>query len=198
MVAYTRKLDAGLRPFLPCDWLLTVDLDGIARVYFHFWRRGLFYRRQDARLNQMALESLSADYFLRTRREDPPEFTPKYSYSATLTNDAFGPACWNLVQLDVAARFLLLVERPRRLASFAVATSRPVPHVLRQYFHDLSSMRPRRFERLANGRRFQPRILARFILPKLPGVAETEPDLFPIPVLEAPDDDSVVIGDVLS
>ncbi|MBI4392572.1 MAG: DUF853 family protein [Euryarchaeota archaeon] len=185
-------------PWIPADWILTIDLDGVPRLYFDFWRTGLLGRERNGKIQQRAIEALSSDYVLHARPEAPPQTNLRYAYSCTYSNDRLPEACMTLLQLGIKTRLHLLVQDRGHLASFAVATERPVPHVLRQFFRDLEEITSQDFEAVAAGHTLRPKHLTRFTLPTLPGLLSAAPTVLPLESSTPPHGAAIQLGEILS
>ncbi|MBI4392859.1 MAG: ATP-binding protein [Euryarchaeota archaeon] len=198
LLAYAPRDGRHRVPWIPADWLLTIDLDGVPRVYLDAWRQGLFGRERNGRILQRAREVLSADYVVHSKPGSPPPARLRYAYSCVYANDRLPEACMTLLQLGVRARMRLLVQDRGRVTSFAVATERPAIHVVRQFFRETEEIGVEAFEGLASGRALRPRILTRFSLPLFPDLPVADSASSIGEVSGPPLDAAIRLGDILS
>lgn len=194
---YSRKPTAGPLPRLPCDYLLTIDVDGVCGVYVEFWKPTMFGRKTTGWVQKTALDSFATDYFFSATPESLPVRDFGYAYSAVLANDHLSPACLTLLQLGMKGRIQLLV-RKRTEASLVIWTDMPAGHVLNHYFPGIRSVPPRLATRVGRGRSLNPRRLTRLSLPSLVGVATTGPAPIPPVSPEPASDGSIILGQLVS
>lgn len=171
------------------------DVHGAAKVYAEFWRSSVFGPTTSDALTNRALEALAADYFYETEPADVPNFKPKFCYSGVFSNDRLSLACITLMQLNIAARLVIVVTNRGKKCSFVITTDQPAVHVLRQFFRQIEQIDEHTYLRVFDGGHHKPRQLRRFRFPELAGVGK------PVPLPVSPPrfvGGSVILGDYLN
>lgn len=182
-------------PWLPCNWKVIVDVQGSGKIYADFWKPGILTQKRSEAITNRAFEALAADYFYETEPADLPDFSPKFCYSGTFSNDRLALACVTLMQLNITARLAIVVTERGRECSFVVGANQPAVHVLRQFFRHVEQVDPETYERVLNGGHHNPRELRKFTFPDIAGVGK------PLPLPVSPPSfggGSVVLGDYLN
>lgn len=197
--ALSPKPAVPLVPAVPLDWVLTIDLNGLAETYIEFWQSKFLGRRQGPELDAIGLDALAGGYFLQVEQGEPPPDEFACWYSAVLSNENLPRACESLLQLGIRARLVVAVRpRSRLLCNLAIGTSREAAHVLGQFFPGLKRITPRAFQAAARGKLIRPLQLTALTLPSLPGMDQATPLPIQIPASAAAGRDAIHIGQVLS
>lgn len=169
--ALSPKENRSAVPPVPCDYLLTIDIDTTADMYLQFWEPRFLGQHSNEDLDLTALEALRADYYLEAVPATIPAFDPEICYSCTLSNAGLRTLAVTLMQIQSPTRIQVLVEnRDPPRASTLVQAQREIDHVLGQDFPDTRPVRTRWAERIPKGKAVRPRRLTELTLPTLPGM----------------------------
>ena len=118
------------------------------------------------------LRALSAEYDFRWVEEIPQHFAGRYFYTATYSDSNLRDLVRTLVLNRVRARIVLSLKPAGRwVCCFAIASETDLLHILKTFLRDVRRISARDFEKVLNGAMFNPKILKRFTLPLLPGIA---------------------------
>lgn len=198
ITALSPKPQVPTAPDIPCNYILTIDIDGTAAPYLEFWGNRFLGRVEGPQLDALALEALGGGYFVQAEAAELPPDEFAVCYAATYNNRTLAQACESLLQLGIRARIQICVATTSRtLCSLTIGTARDSAHVLGQFFPELVRISPRQFQAAAGGRLVQPRVLTSLTIPILPGVGETGPLPIEVPA-RIRDSKAIQVGQYLS
>lgn len=151
-------------------FLIVYDISEFVRMFLCV-RKG-FFERNDSRIKKL-LESLSSEYDFRWIDEEPGEFDGGFFYTATYNDETLEEFVRTLVLSKIKTRIVILVipRNSRRICCFGIASQKEIENLLKSYFRDVAKIGKRNFEKILRLGIFNPRVLKKLTLRKLPGIA---------------------------
>lgn len=157
---------------------LIIDVDRFAKLYIEIYSSSFFRKEKDLdrKFNRL-LEALSAEYDFKWVEETPSDFECSFFYMATYSDQSLADFVKTLILNDIKARIILTLKPSSKwLCSFVIASDKEITF-LKTFFRGAKRISKKEFEKACKGALINPKILKRFTLRKLPGIAS-------IPVLD--------------